>query len=72
MVVSLTEPIEAYGVYPGGQSGNPGSPYYDNFAMDWAKGNYYKLLFMQNPDDYADRLAGQQAFRPAVEKGKAY
>ena len=46
MIVSLTENIDAYAVYPGGQSGNPGSKYYDTFVDTWAAGKYYKLLFM--------------------------
>ncbi|HVZ26415.1 MAG TPA: penicillin acylase family protein [Sediminibacterium sp.] len=46
MVVQLTDKIEAYGVYPGGQSGNPGSRYYDNFVDSWATGKYYRLLFL--------------------------
>ncbi|RYF82769.1 MAG: penicillin acylase family protein, partial [Chitinophagaceae bacterium] len=32
MVVSLTNETEAFGIYPGGQSGNPGSRFYDNFV----------------------------------------
>jgi len=46
MVVHLTDEIEAYGLYPGGQSGNPGSPYYDTFIDSWAAGKYYRLLFL--------------------------
>jgi penicillin amidase len=46
MVVHLTDEIEAYGLYPGGQSGNPGSPYYDTFVNYWAAGKYYRLLFL--------------------------
>lgn len=55
MVVHLTDEVEAYGIYPGGQSGNPGSRYYDTFISGWAKGRYYSLLFLtkeqaaQNP-----------------------
>lgn len=45
MIVQLTDKTEAYGVYPGGQSGNPGSKYYDTFVKSWTKGNYYPLLF---------------------------
>ena len=33
-------------VYPGGQSGNPGSKYYDTFVDTWAAGKYYPLLFV--------------------------
>ncbi len=34
---------KAYGVYPGGQSGNPGSYFYDNYIESWALGNYLTL-----------------------------
>ena len=50
MIVQLTTPTEAYGVFPGGQSGNPGSKYYDNFASTWAAGKYYKLWMMQSSE----------------------
>lgn len=47
MVVEMTTPTEAYGVYPGGQSGNPGSFYYDNFVDTWTNGGYYKLNYIK-------------------------
>lgn len=47
MVVQLSEQTEAYGVYPGGQSGNPGSRYYDNFVNAWANGEYFRLWVMK-------------------------
>ncbi len=37
---------KAYGIYPGGQSGNPGSGNYDNMLEDWADGKYYELELM--------------------------
>ncbi|NIG54861.1 penicillin acylase family protein [Chitinophaga sp. Cy-1792] len=43
MIVQLTGKTEAYGIYPGGQSGNPGSPYYDNTVADWVAGKYNQL-----------------------------
>lgn len=43
MVVDLADGAESYGVYPGGQSGNPGSKYYDNFINSWLNGKYYKI-----------------------------
>ena len=46
MVVHMTDEIEAYGLYPGGQSGNPGSAFYDTFIDYWAAGKYYRLLFL--------------------------
>ncbi|HEY0612555.1 MAG TPA: penicillin acylase family protein, partial [Chitinophaga sp.] len=55
MIVQLGPATEAYGIYPGGQSGNPGSPYYDNSVQDWAHGNYYQLRIFdtQHKDDPA-------------------
>lgn len=50
MVVHLKDETEAFGVYPGGQSGNPGSRYYDNFIDTWAKGDYYNLWIMRRSD----------------------
>jgi penicillin amidase len=50
MVVSLTAETEAYGVYPGGQNGNPGSKYYDNFIDNWANGKYYALWVMKQQE----------------------
>jgi penicillin amidase len=50
MIVQLSSPTEAYGVYPAGQNGNPGSKYYDNFVDTWASGNYYPLWFMRQGD----------------------
>ena len=47
MIVHLTDEIEAYGVYPGGQNGNPGSKYYDSFVDSWAAGKYYRILFLK-------------------------
>jgi penicillin amidase len=47
MIVHMTDTIEAYGVYPGGQSGNPGSKFYDTFVDTWVAGNYYPLLFLK-------------------------
>lgn len=47
MVVSLTPETEAWGVYPGGESGNPGSRFYDDFVNDWALGKYYRLWMMK-------------------------
>ncbi|MBS1542399.1 MAG: penicillin acylase family protein [Bacteroidetes bacterium] len=48
MVVSLEKggPV-AYGVYPGGQSGNPGSPYYNDMIELWTHGKYHRLHFGQ-------------------------
>lgn len=46
MVVEMKDIPEGYGVYPGGQSGNPGSKYYATFLDKWVAGEYYKLSFV--------------------------
>jgi len=43
MVVELGDQITAFGIYPGGQSGNPGSKYYGNFIDRWARGEYLPM-----------------------------
>jgi penicillin amidase len=53
MIVNLTPNTDAYGIYPGGQSGNPGSRFYDDGIENWAKGNYYNL-WMMRPEDKND------------------
>lgn len=63
MVIHLTTPTEAYGIYPGGQDGNPGSKYYDNSAMDWAKGQYYKLWIMTKAEKNDPRIKGSMVFK---------
>ncbi len=56
MVVSLTKNTEAFGVYPGGQSGNPGSKFYDNFIDQWAAGKYYTLWMMTKEEQKDKRV----------------
>jgi penicillin amidase len=50
MVVSLERTkVKAWGVYPGGQSGNPGSPFYNNMLLPWSRGEYFQLQFESDP-----------------------
>lgn len=50
MVVSLEKvKLRAWGVYPGGQSGNPGSRYYNNLLNAWAQGKYFEFQFESQP-----------------------
>lgn len=42
---------KAYGLYPGGQSGNPGSTHYDNMIDAWSKGELNELLFLKDEHD---------------------
>jgi penicillin G amidase len=43
MIVKYGAQLEAYGVFPGGQSGNPLSKFYSNNIEKWAKNEYYTL-----------------------------
>lgn len=52
MVVSLEKTgVKAWGVYPGGQSGNPGSYYYSNLIDTWVADKHFALTFMQKADE---------------------
>jgi len=62
MIVQLSEPIEAYGVYPGGQDGNPASKFYDNFVDTWAAGQYYRLWFMKENENKDRRIISTLTF----------
>jgi penicillin amidase len=45
MVVELGPTVRAWGTYPGGQSGNPASPRYDDRIAEWARGGLSALRF---------------------------
>jgi len=42
-VVELTTPPKGRGLYPGGQSGFPGSKYYDDMVDGWIEGEMYEF-----------------------------
>jgi len=65
MIVSLTPETEAYGIYPAGQSGNPGSKFYDNFIDDWVAGKYYRLWIMKESESSDKRIIGKLSFSKA-------
>ena len=58
MVVQLSGETEAWGIYPAGQSGNPGSKFYDNFIDDWVAGKYYRLWMMKETEKGDKRIMG--------------
>jgi penicillin amidase len=65
MVVELgKDGVKAWGVYPGGSSGNPGSPFYDHMVDQWAKGEYNELFFMRNPQDTRKAQKSVWSFSP--------
>jgi penicillin amidase len=62
MVVELTSPMQAWVIYPGGQSGNPGSKYYDNFVDDYTAGRYYQAWIMKESDKNDKRIISTLLF----------
>lgn len=63
MIVSLEKSgVKAWGVYPGGQSGNTGSRFYSNMIPVWAKGEYIPLQF--GGADAITNKAGTTTFKP--------
>ncbi len=66
MVVQLDKGWpKAYGLYPGGQSGNPGSVHYDNMIDPWSKGELNELLFLKDERDQSSLLNYTITINPA-------
>jgi penicillin amidase len=51
MVVELGPEVRGWGTYPGGQSGNPASPRYDDRVGQWTRGELAPLSFPHRPAD---------------------
>lgn len=64
IVVEMSNPPKAWAIIPGGQSGNPGNPAYDNMIEDWRTGNYFQLNFLNQPDQ-SDKILMNQTLAPA-------
>lgn len=64
MIVELGPEPNAWGVYPGGQSGNPGNPHYDDGIPVWARGEYFKLHYLKSAAD-TKLFVFSQTFTPA-------
>lgn len=48
--------VQGLGVYPGGQSGNPGSPHYDQLIDDWTQRRYHPIELSTDAEALADRM----------------
>jgi penicillin amidase len=59
MVISLGKTMQGFGVYPGGQSGNPGSFYYDDMVNRWSEGQLNELLFLKSQNDAGKRIVSR-------------
>ncbi|MFM9840698.1 MAG: penicillin acylase family protein [Cyclobacteriaceae bacterium] len=68
MVVSLEkEGVQAWGVYPGGQSGNPGSPYYNNLLSLWTEGKYVKFSFTSESEKMKGKELATITLNPSTK-----
>jgi penicillin amidase len=66
MVVSLEKSgVKAIGVYPGGQSGNPGSPFYANMVEPWAQAKYNTLHLVTSPEQLSGKKVSSTQLSPA-------
>ncbi len=54
MIVEFGPELRAYGIYPGGQTGNPGSPRYTEFIETWRAGELYPLTLLESRPDEGD------------------
>lgn len=51
MVVEMGPEVRAWVTYPGGQSGNPTSPYYDDRIEQWSVGELDEIMFPRTVSD---------------------
>lgn len=58
--------VKAWGIYPGGQSGNPGSAFYTNWVDQWAAGRYHQLDISATPSTLTyEKSIQTTTFNPA-------
>ncbi|HEX8021835.1 penicillin acylase family protein, partial [Mucilaginibacter sp.] len=56
MVVQMGPKVKGYGIFPGGESGNPGSFFYNDMFKTWNEGQLKELLFMQSANEPSPRI----------------
>jgi len=69
LVVALGPKPRAWAVYPGGQSGDPTSRYYDNFLQAWRKNQLKEVTFMTSETDSNPRLVQRLRLDPQTKSG---
>jgi len=63
MVVELGPEVKAWGILPGGPSGNPGSRYYDSGVDDWVAGKIYPLLYLRSANESEPGVVARTVLR---------
>jgi len=56
MVVQMGPTVKGYGIFPGGESGNPGSYYYMDMFNTWKEGRLNELLFLNSASEESPRI----------------
>mgnify|MGYP001161921703 FL=1 len=51
LVIEMDDNLQPFGIYPGGQSGYPGSVHYDDYVNDWVNEKFYELPFGNTAND---------------------
>lgn len=63
MIVDFGD-MKGYVVYPGGESGNPASKYYQNMVNSWAKGEYYTTNFLHAGEELGSKKTYVATYKP--------
>jgi penicillin amidase len=66
MVVEMGPRTKAYGILPGGESGNAGSYYYDDMLQNWKEGKLNELLFLESEKDNSPSIKSRVIFIPKM------
>jgi len=56
MVVDFSDLERTVGILPGGQSGDPASPHYDDLIDMWVRDDYIPIMFFPGPDRFSPEL----------------
>ncbi len=68
MVVELGQEVEGRGTYPGGQSGHPLSPHYQDRLESWIEGELQPLRFPRTPGQLAELARAVAVLRPGASR----
>lgn len=66
MVAAVGPKPKVYGVYPGGQSGDPFSPHFEDFVELWRDGKMKQIEFMESETDSNSRKLGEMILSPGT------
>jgi penicillin amidase len=67
MVVQMGPTVKGYGVFPGGESGNPGSFYYTDMLQTWKDGQLNELLYLRSANEKSDRIKSVTLLKKSIK-----